>query len=84
MGINLMNKITIIIRILFAVTLFQQRSTISYASNSDTGLDNWQQWLHEVSTRRCARIDCAVRWVGTKMREPPGFHGINNLEELLT
>jgi hypothetical protein len=47
-------------------------------------LENWQQQLHEVSTRRCARIDHAVRWVGTKIREPPSFHGLNELEEFLT
>jgi hypothetical protein len=40
--------------------------------------------LHEVSTRRCARIDCVVRWVGTQIREPPSFHGLNDLEEFLT
>jgi len=46
-------------------------------------LENWQQRLHEVSTRRCIRIDCAVRWVGTEIREPPSFHGVNELEEFL-
>jgi hypothetical protein len=35
-------------------------SIISCATDSDTGLENWQQRLHEVSTRRCVRIDCAV------------------------
>jgi HEPN domain-containing protein len=25
-----------------------------------------------------------MRWVGTEIREPPSFHGINDLEELLT
>jgi hypothetical protein len=29
------------------------------------------------------RIDCTVRWVGTEIREPPNFHGLNDLEELL-
>jgi hypothetical protein len=37
-----------------------------------------------VSARRCTRIDQAVRWVGTEIKEPPSFHGINNLEEFLT
>jgi hypothetical protein len=37
-----------------------------------------------VSTRRCARINHAVIWVGTKISEPPSFHGIDDLEELLT
>jgi hypothetical protein len=60
------------------------RSIISCASDSDMGLENWQQRLHEVSTRICARIDRTVRWVGTKIREPPNFHGVNELEEFLT
>jgi hypothetical protein len=49
----------------------------------DIGLENWQQRLHEVSTRRCARIDCTIRWVGIEIREPPCFHGLNDLEEFL-
>jgi hypothetical protein len=60
------------------------RSITSCASNSDTSLENWQQRLQEVSTRRCARIDHIVRWVGTKIREPPSFHGVNELESFLT
>jgi hypothetical protein len=32
------------------------RSISSCASDSDTGLENWQQRLHELSTRRCARM----------------------------
>ena len=34
--------------------------------------------------RRCARIDRTVRWVGTKIREPPSFHRLNDLETFLT
>jgi hypothetical protein len=30
-----------------------------------------------------ARKDRAVRWVGTKIREPPSFHGVNDLEVFL-
>ena len=47
-------------------------------------MENWQQRLHKVSTRICTRIDHAVRWVGTEIREPPSFHGVNDLEALLT
>jgi hypothetical protein len=47
-------------------------------------LEKWHQILHEVCTRRCARIYLAVRWVGTEIREPPTFHGVNDLEEFLT
>jgi hypothetical protein len=60
------------------------RSITSCVSESDIALENWQHRLHEVSTRRCAIIDCTVRWVGTKIREPPSFQGLNDLEELLT
>jgi hypothetical protein len=41
------------------------RSITSCAFDLDTGLENWKQRLHEVSTRRCTRIDNVVRWVGT-------------------
>jgi hypothetical protein len=60
------------------------RSITSCTIDSDTGLENWQQRLHEVSTRRCAGIDCAVRWIGTEIREPLNFHGLNDLENFLT
>jgi hypothetical protein len=60
------------------------RSITSCTSDSNTRLENWQQRLHEFSTRRCARIDRAVRWVGTDIRETPSFHGVNDLEEFLT
>jgi hypothetical protein len=55
------------------------RNITSCDSDSDTRLENWQQILHEVSTRRCIIIDRAVRWVGTEIREPPIFHGLNEL-----
>jgi hypothetical protein len=54
------------------------------ASDVDTSLGNWKKRLHEFSTRMCARIDCGVRWVGKKIREPPSFYGSNDLEEFLT
>ena len=60
------------------------RSVTSFHFDSDIGLDNWKQRLHEFSARRCTRIDRAVRWVGTEIREPPIFHGVNDLEENLT
>ena len=34
-------------------------------SNLDTGVENKQQILHEVSTRRCAIVTRVVRLVGT-------------------
>jgi hypothetical protein len=60
-----------------------QRIITSLASDSDIGLEKWQQRLHEVSTRRCVRIECGLRWVDIEVREPPTFHGLNDLEEFL-
>jgi hypothetical protein len=40
-------------------------------SNSDIRLENWQQLLHELSTKRCTRMTRALRWVGTEVSEPP-------------
>jgi hypothetical protein len=47
-------------------------------------MDNWQHCLHEISTRVCARMTRALRWVGIEVREPPTFYGRNDLEEILT
>jgi hypothetical protein len=58
-------------------------SITSCETNSDIGLEKWKQRLHKVSRRRCARLDHAVRWVGTKISEPPSFHVINDLEVFL-
>jgi hypothetical protein len=59
-------------------------SITSCTIDSDIRLENWQQRLHEVSMRRCARIDHAVRWIGIEIGEPPSFHGLNHLENFLT
>jgi hypothetical protein len=34
--------------------------------------------------RICARIDRTVRWVRIEIRDPPSFHGLNDLEIFLT
>jgi hypothetical protein len=67
-----------------AYGILSWQSITSCATDLDTRLEKWQERLHEVSTKRCARIDWAIRWVGTKIREPPSFHGINDLETFLT
>jgi len=59
------------------------RRITSCEIDSDTGLENWKLRPHKVSKRRCACIERIVRWVGTKIREPPSFHGINDLETFL-
>jgi hypothetical protein len=59
------------------------RSIYSCASDSDTGLENWQYCLHDISTRICARLTHTLIWVGTEVREPPSFYDQNDLEEFL-
>jgi hypothetical protein len=41
------------------------RRISSCASDFDMGFENWKQCLHEISTKRCARMTHALRWVGT-------------------
>jgi hypothetical protein len=60
------------------------QSITSCVRDSNIGLENWKQRIHGVSMRRCARIDRTVRWVGTKIKEPPSFHEINDLKKFLT
>jgi hypothetical protein len=55
------------------------RSISSCASDSKEALENWQQRLHEVSTRKCARITHALRWIGTEIVEPPRYDGLTDV-----
>jgi hypothetical protein len=59
------------------------RSINSDMSDLDNGVENWQQILHEVSNRRCARITHTVRWVGIEVRHFPIFTEEENLENFL-
>jgi len=59
-----------------------KRSISSCTSNFDEGLENWQQRLHEVFVRICARITKSMCWVGTKVCELPLFDGLSDVEIL--
>jgi len=41
------------------------RGISSFTLDSDEGLENWKERLHEVLVRRCARITKSLRWIGT-------------------
>ena len=41
--------------------------------DSGEALENWQNRLHEVSMRRCARVTSSVQWVETESRELPTY-----------
>jgi hypothetical protein len=46
-------------------------------------LENWKQILHEVSTRKCAQITHALRWIGTEIVEPPRYDGLTHIEPFI-
>ena len=49
-------------------------------SDSDVGLENWQQCLHEVSRRRLARITKTLRWIRSEVSTLPVFDGLSDIE----
>ena len=52
----------------------------SCISNSEVGLENWQQCLHEVSGRRLARITKTLHWIGSEVSTLPIFDGLSNIQ----
>ena len=48
-------------------------------SNSDIGLENWQQHLHEVSRRRLARITKTLCWIESEVSTLPIFYGLSDV-----
>ena len=47
-------------------------------------MENWQNRLHEVSMRRCARITRSVRWVEAQSIELPTYEGLRSLMTFLS
>jgi hypothetical protein len=48
-------------------------------SDSEEGLEHWQQRMHEVSTRRCACITRSLHWIGTELCNPPRYDGLTDI-----
>jgi hypothetical protein len=59
------------------------RSESACSSDSKEALENWQNRMYEVSTRRCARLTKVVHWIGTEVSNIHTFDGLNNLEAFL-
>jgi hypothetical protein len=59
------------------------RSESACSSNLEEALENWQNIMYEVSTRRCARLTRVVHWIGTKVSNLPTFDGLNHLGTFL-
>lgn len=51
--------------------------------DSEKALEDWQNCMHEVPTRRCAYMTRSLCWISTKVCNIPSFDGSNNLEEFL-
>ena len=48
--------------------------------DSEVGLENWQQRLHEVLGRRLARITKTLCWIGSKVSTLPIFDGLSDIQ----
>jgi hypothetical protein len=53
------------------------------SSDLEEALENWQNTMYEVSTRRCAILTQEVRWIGTTVSNLPTFNDLNHLESFL-
>ena len=52
-------------------------------TDSDDGLENWQNRLYELHGHRCARITKSLRWLGSQTRTLPVFDGSTDPEEFI-
>ena len=48
----------------------------SYMTDSDDGLENWQNRLYELHGHHCARITKSLRWLSSQIRALPIFDGL--------
>ena len=55
----------------------------SCMTDSDEGLENWQNRLYELHGHRCARITKSLRWLGSQTRVLPIFDGLTDPEEFI-
>ena len=56
------------------------RCESSCISDSEVGLENWQQRLHEVSGRRLARITKTLHWIRSEVSTLPIFDGLSDIQ----
>ena len=55
----------------------------SCMTDSDEGLENWQNRLYELHGHRCARITKSIRWVGSQTKIFPIFDGLTDTEDFI-
>ena len=54
------------------------------SSDLEEALENWQNHMYEVSTRRCSRLTREVHWIGIIVSNLPTFDVLNPLENFLS
>ena len=54
-------------------------SISSCALDSEEGIQHWQQKMHEVYTRRCARITRSLLWIGMELCDPPMYDELTDI-----
>ena len=59
------------------------RCDSSCASDSDVSLENWQNILYEVSSRRCAFMTKSLRWIGAEIKDTPSFDVLEDVKDFL-
>ena len=55
----------------------------SCTSDSEAGLENWKNRMHDISGRRCAHLMKSLHWIGTEVREVPIFDGLSEIRDFL-
>ena len=55
----------------------------SCMTDSDDGLENWQNRLHEMHGHIFSRITKSLRWVGTQESTLPIFDGLSDPEQFI-
>ena len=56
----------------------------SCTSDSDQGMENWKNRMHEISGRRCAQLTKSLRWIRSEVSQIPTFSGFSQVKEFLT
>ena len=56
---------------------------ISYRSDLEEGLENWQSQMHVILGRHCTHLMKSLHWIGMEVCEVPMFGGLSNIQEFL-
>ena len=57
------------------------RYASSCTSDSDEGLENWKNKMHDLLGRHRAHLTKSFRWIGTEVGQVPVFDGLSNIKE---